>query len=122
MKRTALLVLLALLEVYLCVALFPFHRRETYTGSKVNDALFPVAFFLSVVLVAIGTVCFVSPTTMQDYAVKQSRERFPSNPFLNWMRTVGYVRFLRFIGMVAFVAGVFAAFALLKLLWETAFI
>ncbi len=87
MKRTALLIAVALLELYICVALFPFHRQETYSGSKFNDALLLVALFLGVALAAIGAVCFVSPTTLQDYAAKQSGRHFRSNPFRNWMKT-----------------------------------
>jgi hypothetical protein len=125
MKRAALVALLfslALFEIYVCMAFLSFHRQETYAASMINDGLFFLAIFLSFTLVAIGAICFVLPSTMQDYALKQNHERFSTNPFLDWMKTANYLRFLRFIGIVAFVAGIFAAFVLLKRLWETAFI
>jgi uncharacterized membrane protein len=124
-KRVALVALLfslALLEIYVCTTFLPLHRQHTYATSAISDGLFLLAIFMSFTLVAIGAVCFVSPSTMQDYATKQNREHFSTNPFLDWMKTVNYLGFLRFIGIIVFVAGIFAAFVLLKRLWETAFI
>ena len=105
-KRVALLALLfslALLEIYVCTTFLPLHRQHTYVTSAISDGLFLLAIFMSFTLVAIGAVCFVSPSTMQDYALKQNREHFSTNPFLDWMKTVNYLGFLRFIGIIVFV-------------------
>jgi nitric oxide reductase large subunit len=124
-KKAALLALLlfvATLELYVCAAFMPFHWRGPDLDSPVSGGLFLLAIFMSVTLIALGVVCFVSPDTVQGYALKQNSKWFPANPFLGWMKTVEYLRLLRLIGFVVFVAGLLAAFVLLKRLGETAFI
>ena len=124
-KKAALLALLlfvAALELYACAAFMPFHWRGPDMNSPVGDDLSLLAIFMSVTLIALGVVCFVSPETVQGYAVRQDNKWFPTNPFLGWMKTVEYLRLLRLIGFVVFVAGLLAAFVLLKRLGETAFI
>jgi hypothetical protein len=117
----AVLVALALLETYVSAALFPFHRH-TYMAYPGSNGLFLLAVFMSFTLVAIGAVCFVSPKTAQDYALKQNSKWLPQNPFLHWMKTVKYLWFLRFVGVFVFIAGSCAAFVLVKEMWETVFI
>jgi len=90
-----------------------------YPGS---NGLFLLAVFMSFTLVAMGAVCFVSPKTAQDYALKQNSKWLPQNPFLHWMKTAKYLWFLRFIGIFVFIAGSFAAFVLVKEMLETVFI
>jgi hypothetical protein len=124
LQRVALVAVLAalvLLETYVSAALFPFHRH-TYIAYPGSNGLFLLAVFMSFTLVAIGAVCFVSPKTAQDYALKQNSKWLPQNPFLHWMKTAKYLWFLRFIGIFVFIAGSFAAFVLVKEMLETVFI
>ena len=119
----SLLVLLGVLEIYICAALFPgFHSRAQMEPQHWSEGLLLPAIFMNCVVVAIGVVSFVSPEAVQDYAVRQNSKWFPGNPFLNWMKTANYIRFIRVIGMVVYMAGLFAAFVLLKELAEIAFI
>jgi hypothetical protein len=117
----AVLAALVLVETYVSAALFPFHRH-TYIAYPGSNGVFLLAIFMSFTLVAIGAVCFVSPKTAQDYALKQSSKWLPQNPFLHWMRTAKYLWFLRFIGIFVFIAGSLAAFVLVKEMLETVFI
>jgi hypothetical protein len=118
----ALLLLLAVFEIYVCATFLPFHRRETNTAPSTGDGLLAPALLMSFVLVTIGVVSFVSPEALQDYALRQNAKWFPTNPFLDWMKTTDYVRFLRFIGLAVYIASLFAAYVLLKRFWQTVFI
>jgi nitric oxide reductase large subunit len=117
----ALLLILAVVEIYVCAVLLPF-RGHIYTVALVSDAFLLPAIFLSCTLVALGVVSFVSPEALQAYALRQNSKWFPTNPFLEWMNTANYIRFLRFTGIVVYSAGLFAAYVLIKRLGETAFI
>jgi len=117
----AVLAALVLLETYVSTRLFPFHRH-TYIAYPGSNGLFLLAVFMSFTLVAIGAVCFVSPKTAQDYALKQNSKWLPQNPFLHWMNTAKYLSFLRFIGIFVFIAGSSTAFVLVKEMLETVFI
>ena len=118
----ALLLSLAVLEIYVCAAAFPVHRQWAYTPSRLEEGLVLLSVFMSCTLVAIGMASFIAPKALQDYAVRQNSKWFPTNPLLDWMKTAEYIRFLRVIGIVAYVAGLFAAFILLKHISETTFI
>ena len=125
LKRTAflaLLLFLAAIELYVCAALLPYRWHGEDIVCPVCEGLLIISIFMSDILVAIGAWSFVSPEALQDYALRQNSKWFPTNPFLEWMKTANYIRFLRFLGIVVYSAGLFAAFILLKRLFETVFI
>jgi hypothetical protein len=49
-------------------------------------------------LVALGRLCLLRPGAVQAYAIRASAR---SNPFLNWMKTPGYIWSLRICGTLA---------------------
>jgi len=122
MGLLALLLSLGVIEISICAALLPFRWQGAHVTSSWADALFLLASFMSFTLLAIGVVGFVSPRTVQDYALRQNTKWFPANPFLEWMNTANYIRFIRIIGLMAYILGLFAVFLLLKIFQETVFI
>jgi len=52
----------------------------------------------SPVLTALGLLCLLKPRTVQAYSVRTS---VSWNPFLNWMKTPGYIWSLRICGTLA---------------------
>jgi hypothetical protein len=73
---------LVLLETYVSTALFPFHRH-TYIAYPGSNGLFLLAVFMSLTLVVIGAVCFVSPkqrkTMRSSKAASGSRKTHSCN-------------------------------------------
>jgi len=125
LKRTAffaLLLFLGAIELYVCAALLPYRWHGEDIACPVCGDLLQISILMSITLVAIGAWSFVSPEELQDYALRQNSKWFPTNPFLEWMKTPNYIRFLRFTGIVVYSAGLFAAFILVKRLFETVFI
>jgi hypothetical protein len=49
-------------------------------------------------LVALGLLCLLRPGAVQAYAIRASARW---NPFLNWMKTPGYIWSLRMCGTLA---------------------
>jgi hypothetical protein len=56
----------------------------------------------------VGLIALVWPETMQEYALKRSSKfYFWPNPFLEWMKTSGYIVFLRVMGIAFLLFGLF---------------
>jgi len=62
-----------------------------------------VAVMVSLFLAIVGLLCLFWPEAVRTYAVKTSSNRFAQqfNPFVDWMKTPGYIWSLRIIGALA---------------------
>jgi hypothetical protein len=57
----------------------------------------------------VGLIALVWPEKMQRYALKRGTKFyfFWPNPFLEWMKTSGYIVYLRFMGIFFLLVGLF---------------